>query len=73
MNRVPAKAEFEVGRRELVAALRRLRNGDFTVSLPDEGRPEEQEIAALFNEVVGLNRRMSEEFQHGRRVGELFA
>ncbi len=27
MNKVAAKAEFEVGRRELVAALRRLRNG----------------------------------------------
>lgn len=68
MNKVPAKAEFEVGRRELVAALRRLRNGDFTVSLPDEARGEDQEIAALFNEVVGLNRRMSEEFQRLSRV-----
>ncbi|HET9627937.1 MAG TPA: HAMP domain-containing protein, partial [Novosphingobium sp.] len=68
MNKLPAKGEFEVGRRELVAALRRLRNGDFTVSLPDEGRPEDQEIAALFNEVVGLNRRMSEEFQRLSRV-----
>ena len=36
MNKMGAKAEFEVGRRALVAALRRLRNGDFSVSLPDE-------------------------------------
>ena len=68
MNKVPAQADFDVGRRELAAALRKLRNGDFTVSLPEDGPPENQEIALLFNEVVGINRRMAEEFQRLSRV-----
>jgi len=68
VNKVPAQADFDVGRRELAAALRKLRNGDFTVSLPEDGPPENQEIALLFNEVVGINRRMAEEFQRLSRV-----
>ncbi|WP_343061243.1 HAMP domain-containing protein [Novosphingobium flavum] len=49
-------------------ALRKLRSGDFTVSLPESGDGSDQEIAALFNDVVGLNRRMTEEFQRLSRV-----
>jgi HAMP domain-containing protein/signal transduction histidine kinase/CheY-like chemotaxis protein len=57
-----------VGQRELVAALRKLRNGDFTASLPEDGSEADRQIAALFNEVVSLNRRMTEEFQRLSQV-----
>ncbi|WP_230487698.1 HAMP domain-containing protein [Novosphingobium sp. ES2-1] len=66
MNRPAAKGEFEIGRRELLTALRKLRNGDFSASLPEDSA--DTEIAALFNEVVGINRRMTEEFQRLSRV-----
>lgn len=64
MDDLATKAEPAIGRHELVSALRKLRNGDFTVSLPDDG----SEIATLFNEVVGLNRRMTDECQRLSRV-----
>jgi len=66
MNKPTAKGEFEVTRKELLSALRKLRNGDFSVSIPEDGA--DTEIAALFNEVVGLNRRMTEECQRLSRV-----
>ncbi len=60
-------AQYGVGRRELVIALRKFRNGDFTVRLP-EGGDGDDEIAELFNEVVGLNQRITDEFERLSRV-----
>ncbi|MDE2405541.1 MAG: HAMP domain-containing protein, partial [Sphingomonadales bacterium] len=68
MNKPAGKSEFELGRRALVTALRKLRNGDFTASLPEDGTESDRQIAALFNEVVSLNRRMTEEFQRLSQV-----
>src|SRR5688500_309299 len=68
MNKESARAEFGVTRRQLINALRRLRRGDFTVRLPDEGSDEDSEIASLFNEVVGLNQQISEEFERLSKV-----
>jgi HAMP domain-containing protein/signal transduction histidine kinase/CheY-like chemotaxis protein len=67
MDAVTQTAQFGVGRRELVVALRRLRNGDFSVRLP-EGDESDDEIATLFNEVVGLNQRITDEFERLSRV-----
>jgi HAMP domain-containing protein/signal transduction histidine kinase/CheY-like chemotaxis protein len=60
-------AQYGVGRRELVVALRKFRNGDFSVRLP-EGGDGDDEIAELFNEVVGLNQRITDEFERLSRV-----
>ncbi|HEV2538180.1 MAG TPA: HAMP domain-containing protein [Frateuria sp.] len=49
-------------RPQLVAALHSLRSGDFSVRLPESGPGADPEVARLFNEVVGLNRQLTEEF-----------
>ena len=53
--------------RELLAALRAFRRGDFSVRLPRNLTGVEGEIAEAFNEVVELNDRMTREFE---RLGE---
>src|SRR5918993_4771815 len=68
MNRQSARSEFGVTRRQMIQALRRLRRGDFTVRLPEDGPDEDSEIAALFNEVVGLNQQLTEEFERLSKV-----
>ena len=68
MNKQSPRSEFGVSRRELVNALRRLRRGDFTVRLPEDGDEYDSEIAALFNEVVGLNQQIGEEFERLSKV-----
>jgi HAMP domain-containing protein len=55
-------------RRQLVSALRRLRRGDFAVRLPEDLSGADAELAQLFNEVVGLNEQMTEEFERLSRV-----
>ena len=55
-------------RRQLVAALRGLRRGDFGVRLPDDLPGIDAEIATLFNEVAGLSEQMTEEFERLSRV-----
>jgi len=50
-------------RRQLVAALRALRRGDFTVRLPEDEPGVDAEVASLFNEVVALNEEMTQEFE----------
>ncbi|HEU4820992.1 MAG TPA: hypothetical protein VFS87_07545, partial [Qipengyuania sp.] len=56
-------------RENLIAALTRLRGGDFSVRLAlDSREPRDQEIAALFNEVVGLNESITGEFNRVARV-----
>jgi len=53
--------------RELLAALRAFRRGDFSVRLPRNLTGVEGEIAEAFNDVVELNDRMTREFE---RLGE---
>ena len=55
-------------RRQLVGALRSLRRGDFTVRLPEDLPGLDSEIAVLFNEVVGLNQQITEEFERLSKV-----
>jgi HAMP domain-containing protein/signal transduction histidine kinase/CheY-like chemotaxis protein len=68
MNKQSSRSEFGVSRRQLILALRRLRRGDFTVRLPEDQPDEDSEIAALFNEVVGLNQQITEEFERLSKV-----
>ena len=50
-------------REELIEALTRLREGDFSVRMKITSRdPQDREIARLFNEVVGFNDDIAEEF-----------
>ena len=56
-------------RESLIAALTKLREGDFTVRLDLDSRdPSDREIAKLFNEVVSLNESITEEFNRVARV-----
>ena len=55
------QAAFTSSRRELIAALRKLRQGDFTVRLPEDGSGADQELATIFNEVVSLNQQVTGE------------
>ncbi len=64
---VQAQRDF-IDRRQLVSALRALRRGDFTVRLPEAVDGIDGEIASLFNEVVGLNERITEEFERLSKV-----
>jgi len=50
-------------RRKLLTALRALRRGDFTVRLPEEFSGIDGEIARLFNEVVGMEEQITDEFE----------
>ncbi|HET6807187.1 MAG TPA: HAMP domain-containing protein, partial [Frateuria sp.] len=50
-------------RPQLIAALRSLRSGDFSVRLPESGPGADVEVARLFNEVVGFNRQLTEELE----------
>ena len=66
MNAQPPR-EF-VDRRRLVSALRVARRGDFTVRLPEDPDDIDQEVATLFNEVVGLNQQITQEFERLSQV-----
>jgi len=61
-------AEFSSSRRELISALRKLRRGDFSVRMSEEGTDADVELATLFNEVVGLNQQMTDEFGKLARI-----
>ena len=61
-------ARESLDRRQLVSALRRLRSGDFTIRLPDDLSGADAELAQLFNEVVGLNQQMTDEFERLSKV-----
>src|SRR5690242_5021838 len=50
-------------RPQLIAALRSLRSGDFSVRLPESGPGADVEMARVFNEVVGFNRQLTEELE----------
>jgi len=68
VNKQSPRSEFGVTRRDLISALRKLRRGDFTVRLPEDGSDSDAEIAILFNEVVSLNQQLTEEFERLSRV-----
>ena len=57
-----------IDRRRLVSALRALRRGDFSVRLPEDSDEMDHEVATLFNEVVGLNQQITEEFERLSQV-----
>ncbi|MGQ0704449.1 MAG: HAMP domain-containing protein [Gemmatimonadales bacterium] len=60
--------ETHLDRRDLLAALLRMRQGDFTVRLPGSFAGIDGKIADAFNEIVGANERMAVEL---RRVGHV--
>jgi HAMP domain-containing protein len=64
---VQSPREF-IDRRQLVSALRALRRGDFTVRLPEDADGMDQEIATLFNEVVGFNQQITQELERLSQV-----
>jgi HAMP domain-containing protein/signal transduction histidine kinase/CheY-like chemotaxis protein len=69
-TRVPAKPKKDaptLDNRELLAALRAFRKGDFSIRLPRNLTGVDGEIAEAFNDVVELNDRMNKEFD---RLGE---
>ena len=61
-------ARDTLDRRQLVAALRSFRRGDFSVRLPEDLPGTDGEIAALFNEVVAIEDGMTSEFERLSRV-----
>eukprot|EP01030_Chromulinospumella_sphaerica_P020136 gene20136-20042_t len=61
-------APAQLNQRELLAALRAFRRGDFSVRLPRGLDGVDGEIAEAFNEVVELNDRTTKEFE---RLGEV--
>jgi methyl-accepting chemotaxis protein len=68
LNTQSPQVEFSRSRRELILALRKLRRGDFSVRLSEDGSDADLEIATLFNEVVALNQQMTSEFERLSRV-----
>jgi len=54
-------AEPTLDTRQLLAALRAFRRGDFSVRLPSDLTGLDGELAEAFNDVVELNDRMSRE------------
>src|ERR671938_595257 len=60
---VPAPVVTDVlDQKQLLVALRRVRNGDFKARLPLDGTGIAGEIAQAFNDVVDLNEQMAKEF-----------
>ncbi|PXA94632.1 hybrid sensor histidine kinase/response regulator, partial [Caulobacter sp. D5] len=58
--------EHKLDQRQLLAALRAFRRGDFSVRLPDDLDGLDGELAEAFNDAVGLNDRISKEFERLR-------
>ena len=66
-----AEAAGQLGRRQILAALRALRKGDFSVRLAEDFDGIDSEIASTFNEIVTLNGQLTAEFARlGRVVGK---
>jgi methyl-accepting chemotaxis protein len=61
------KSTMSLDQHDLLAVLRALRKGDFSVRLPSSLSGIDGEIAEAFNDVVDLNERTSKEFQ---RLGD---
>jgi HAMP domain-containing protein/signal transduction histidine kinase/CheY-like chemotaxis protein len=58
----------QLEKRAILSALRALKRGDFSVQLPEDLDGTDGEIAATFNEVVGLNRSLTKEMIRVRRA-----
>jgi len=67
MTLAAVRPETGLDNRQLLAALKAFRRGDFSVRLPHDLDGTDAEIAEAFNDVVELNDRMSREFS---RLGE---
>src|SRR5215217_4991723 len=65
---VPASSPTGLQSRDLLAAFRAFRRGDFSVRLPTDLDGVDGEIAEAFNDVVELNDRMTREFE---RLGDV--
>jgi methyl-accepting chemotaxis protein len=63
MRNTPAIKSTNLNGRQLLAALRAFRKGNFSVRLPIDLTGLDGEIADAFNEVVELNERMSKEIE----------
>jgi HAMP domain-containing protein/signal transduction histidine kinase/DNA-binding response OmpR family regulator len=59
-----ATSSETVNRREILAALRALRRGDFSVRLPDDRTGLDGQVCEVFNEVADLAATMSAELRH---------
>src|SRR5688500_11038563 len=68
MNIHSGMGDTSTHRRELVLALRKLRQGDFSIRMNESGTDADVEVAMLFNEVVSLNQQITEEFDRLARV-----
>ena len=68
MNVQTGLGEVAANRRELIVALRKLRQGDFSVRMTETGSDADLEVAMLFNEVVSLNQQITDEFDRLSRV-----
>ena len=66
--REPSDGGESLDRRQLLAALARLKRGAFEVRLPEGWIGLDGKIADAFNDVVALNERMSRELERLRRV-----
>ena len=67
----PIAGDHPIDQRELLRALRAVRDGDFTVRLPGEWIGISGKIADTFNEVVAANQRLAAELERvGRAVGK---
>src|SRR5690349_9945205 len=67
MAKTTQKSTATLDQHDLLAVLRALRKGDFSVRLPSSLSGIDGEIAEAFNDVVDLNERMTKEFQ---RLGD---
>src|SRR5262245_63097140 len=65
------QTEHPLDARALLAALRAMRDGDFTVQLPGDWVGLPGKIADTFNEIAAANRKMAEELERvGQAVGK---
>jgi HAMP domain-containing protein/signal transduction histidine kinase/CheY-like chemotaxis protein len=70
-NRPSATEDASLQTRQLLAALRAFRRGDFSVRMPRDLMGIDGEIADAFNDIVELNDRMTKEFERlGEAVGK---
>ena len=68
---VPLEGEHPPQLRELLLALQRVREGDFSVQLPGDWTGLYGKVADTFNDIVRSNRRMSDELARvGQSVGK---
>src|SRR5690242_2292643 len=66
-----SSADHDLDVRELLTALRAVKDGDFTVQLPGDWTGLGGKVADVFNDIVAANRKMAEELERvGQSVGK---